>query len=544
MSLDILPLEVWSVVVAYLQEPRNGDGYYIGLLTFDAFANGYERKPIVSMDSEEDGLDIKSIRALLLVSRNCYTMTMSCVWKFLCVTEMVPPPAHPSASSRLPCTKFFRPSSGLLNSRSLPNIWERCLAYVTHFVVDETKNLISYNEKATLMYALELAQPKYLPALQSLDVNVSNLVYSKVETFLSTTASYDSLSVSLRIYEGQLIKLFRSSPRTILPFVKTLELLYCGQKINCIEPVERMRQLEELSISMYYTPDDLEKPTIVEDTPMSDEFMLMISKGPLKLKRLGLNEIGFPLTLTGMGSSVEEFTCNSATFANMMRDKLLFPQIKKFVVTFDSFFSDFKNKHMPFTNLEEFVCESRRIIDHQNVHDLVVSVLNSNPNLNRLTTECFEPCLVNNINEFIFPRVRHVRNLSSNSDMSVIDAFLRIFPCCKTIEVQDSVNSKVDYKLLARVMVINTNLEYIIINLENNEDEDKPEQQAETFIQDFDESTFDASEFCIPILLGSNLRSAENYVDVVTHERLDYCAFPMSTWVIDLEKLRNLKQLN
>lgn len=528
MSLALLPFDIWRLVISYLPETPDGEIYYRNCPDFQVLL-----PPSVCSHPAniKRSFAIKDVQALLLVSKQCYAMTMSCVWRKLCVAAVT---GYAPGKSVCPRTMFDSPDSGSVLMKSSPYIWPNCLSNVVHLIADSrVLYLINYDkedERVTEINALKLAQPKYLPALKKLDAMVLKDTEADIEDSFCATATYTTLSINLRIHVKNLYKLHQSRAQAVLRFVTSLELISLSKASKCIEPVQCMSALEEL---------------ILGGPSPCDEFLETVINGRIELKGLKLEQmskIRLPFTAL-IGPRVEEYTCGTLVFQSLVEAEQQYPQVKRFGLVMNPPTFSYTSQNMPFTGLEEFVCENRSGINHHLALNLVIGVLQANPNLRSLTMSHIQPDTVDlATNPLRFPQVRHARGLycpKRYSGLSVANFFLEIFPRCRTLEVQGSYLPCIDYELLTRTIISNPHLKYIIIKCKVSMVNGKTLPGA--FFSNFkDLCSFSSLEFCFPLVPTSDLSGAKGYVNKMSRKVLKACKTTKGSYIIDVDRLKKL----
>lgn len=498
MHINDLPSELWHKIYIYIQEPEIRKGWGGRAHESGGFyllsENGYRGAQPTGLLQQ---IDAKYLYPLLLVSKRCYTLTMSYLWSKC--SFMLPQEKEFSSPHD---AQFQQHVQNDILIKDPDNLYSSSLSFVTHYYISASvPNIQLLDRPNTDINPYMLANPIYMPNLKLLAADLTLYEYFNVEASLIGTTYYtEPPSITLTANFQRIEELASSLAKPALLQITSL-ILYTGYfrhsdtsnlpspELRSIDIINQMLSLKEFSV-------------IGAITSQKYFEQVLSCKPSLNVLNLGWTSWLAPIKYIKIGQAVTEFCCRSDVFTSIIHEKALLPNVKKLFVEVcnPSWKWDIVQQET-FTNLEEFMC-----IDMPNTHEptfnLCVTILQSNPGLRHFSLRNFDPDLWDHQakHKFAFPNLSWVRLLDCQgaAHSRVLNSFFKIFPSCGLIEVTTSRIFSVEYHELKQFALANPSSRHIMIKI-------TPlvpwsPLTPYTFISGFTETYFDVNDFCFSVL--------------------------------------------
>lgn len=524
MSLNDLSNEVWKIIFSYLQEPDE-DIYYRLVPGFQP--PSYHGSLIsVPLDIQRE-INVKTIYPVLLVSKHCHAAALSYMWYRM---TMITDEEGVAASESFTQTVFGKSNIGeAVLLRSSLYLWPNSLEKVTHYYAsNKHAYLINYDSPCIEINAFCLASPRYMPNLKKLVANFLPFPDLTISDSLLPATHYKELILELTVGCVQLLDLFSGNAKKIFQFVTILCVKLFGPAYQVLDPILEMPLLKELSL---------------RGKSHSNTFLTTLLGGNPKLEMLDTGLFGGKAVYeyNGIGRNLVELTCRDLVLDQMIEQRQSFPKIKRLslVVCLPTFL--FQTTHMPFHNLEEFVCSNRNGQRYEVVHDMIIYVLRHNPMLKSMTLSHSSSTLwqdsLDSEDDLIFPTIQHVRvlnaikSLEKSFKLGVLAGF---FPKCQTMEVPCTKMSSIDPSGLMRIASVNTKLAYIVIRCKIYYHSKRRSFPGSLFSAD----RLSALNFCFPLVPNADGKNCEKYLVPLTSSDSSPWTKVKRSYVIDISKMK------
>lgn len=552
MPLPKLPNEIWRRIFFYMQEPSTDDIFLQSNVSRDKclgnLLQGFSTDAIFqrkqpqchqlpwsgSLCSYPQGvsreIDGKALHSLSLVSKECRAHTMAYVWSNV---MLLPSNFKSFAGNYFPNTVFKQAITNSVLICDLDAVFSSCLSNVTHFYVN---NLLAElqigSPPMTKINPLKLASPAFLPNLKTLTAYVRNQhCSSSIGNFFMGTLKYKQLAIELNIGTNELIELSESLAGSCLRFVTSLVLQLRGPALHNVKPVGKMIKLQSLSLV---------------GATVSPTFLSGILSSKPTLKSLDISQLRKKCDhkYGAIGNSVTELNCRDLAFDSMSKVMLSFPMVKKLSLVLNTPNFQLDTSHIPFTNLEEFVCQHRTGTRYEQVFNMCMTILRLNSSIKHFTMTHVLPALWSSAqDDFFFPNVRSVHFLycaknKIQESSNMLNSLLKIFPLCETIEIPVDWLPDIDYEQLKRSVLTNQNLRYIVIRFRFN---CTKKVLPDSLFSNFVKAGFSISDFCFPLVPTSDQPFPQLYVEEMRRKVLP--SLPRTTkgsYVIDVQLLRTM----
>lgn len=555
MSLDDLPVELWRKILLCIIEPELSHLSGVQKINFWYYALEMN----IALDDEPKGhllqIPAAKLHSLLLVSKRCYTLTMSYLWSNY---------AHFTISTRYEKTtaQFSPPDTSLqyypdfrqqgrkdILTRNagishIHPLYASSLSFVTHLYVDFIYYQVTLVDRPhTEMNVFMMANPVYMPNLKFFSANIhwtklavfyTDTVFDVEKCFIGTTYYTRPISIALEIDFGRLEELANSLAKPALLLVTSLKL---GTNLYEYALGDRDLPAEQRSISIINQMLNLEEFSVNGWIASETYFHQVLSCLPT-LKVLNLSGVSFgwdtPNHYINIGQSVTKFYCKWDIFEAIIREKLLLPNVKKLSVNFDHYIFDyFDCVQESFTNLEELVCFNKGR-EPPEEFKMAMDLLQSNKRLKHFTMTNFDADVWDQAKDkMTFPNVDSVRLYGSISKpkSKILPSLFKMFPFCEYIEFTTHASGPVvDYQELKDFVLSNPNLRYIMVD--RNKDTHSNLLHPYSLISGFPEitSSFLCSDFCRSIYRAAHFQNWRG------HSRYTYSEH--GACVIDAQALR------
>lgn len=551
MPLTKLPYEIWRKIFSSLQEPSTDNNFlqsnFSRARSLGTFIQGLPADSIFQRKQPEchqlpwNGslcsyprgvsrkIDAKALHSLSLVSKECHAHTMAYMWSEL---MLVPSRFKGIAGHYFPNTVFNQAITNAVLICDLDTLFLSCLSNVTHYYVNDLRTKLHLSpQPTTIITALKLASPKFLPNLKTLTAYVKNQHFGTIGNSFMGTIEYKQLAIELNISTVELIGLSNSLASSCLRSVTSLVIQLRGPAFYNIEPVSKMITLEHLSLV-----GATASPTFLGD--ILSVLPTLKSLDISRLRKRCNHNYGT------IGNYMAELNCRDMAFDSMSRAKLFLPKVKKLSLVLNTPNFQIDTSHIPFTNLEEFVCQHQTGTGYENVFNMCMNILQLNSGIRHFTMTHVLPAHWSSAqNDYFFPNVRSIRFLycakeQIQASSNMLNSILKIFPLCQIIEVPVDWLPDIDYQQLKRSVLANQNLKYIIIKFRLN---CTKKVLPDSFFSNFTKAGFSISDFCFPLVPSSDQPSPQLYIENMRRKVLP--KLPITTkgsYIIDVQLLRTM----
>lgn len=540
MSLIDLPPELWRKILILLHEPKLDKGIHDKAYFYESALNA-----LVSCHPKGQLRHIDPFRLspLLLVNKRCYTLTMTYLWNTFIITM----PFNQDRNETYRMGTFHEKSVFTQNFNNdilmidSTRFYSSPLFFVTHYYVNNSKiSLEIVDQPNTLLNALELANPRYLPNLETFSADL--MVKFPMDIGLAFTGTTDypqQLSIVLTIDLHYLFELANSPAQAALRLITSLVFYFSKKPVKCSKSQCVGLTPELHSFDLINQMSTLEELTLIGHTTSQKYIDSLLSCKPnLKVLNIGYLTLNAQIKYNNIGQNVTELCCLYSGFGFILSQKLLFPQVKKLSLNYDHLNWALDTSHESFTNLEEFVCNFTMENFNYQVFCMCVYILESNQRLKHFSITHFDSVCWNKAKDTMsFPSVTSVRvdNSLFRKYSGIIHSFFKIFPLCEYIEIKSHLGPPIYYKELKQFALNNPRSRYIIIS---NSGDISYFINLSHIVLGFREKGFLLTDFCFPSLpepnypmLGSCRRKKER--SILESEKQSWPC------VIDLQRLRN-----
>lgn len=497
MLLIDVPYELWRKILMFMQEPSIDD-------TIVLDQSAYHQSVLNGLICSHSGgilreIQAKELYSLMLVSKQCYTLTMEYLWSQLVVTS----PLEDKKKSHLVRNNFSCQNViiDVLVQKS-NNLYSSSLLFVRHYYVNSVSSLGIIDQPDTAINTFKLANPKYLPNLKTLTAKMNYDYEMDVgSSFIGTTYYPQQLSIKLTSDFYFLHELVNSVAQPSLLLITSLVFYFPRKTFECsnpkclglnpelhsVDPIDKMLNLKEL--------------TLVGDTISETYLDTVLSCRPI-LKILDLSHLSWttPMNYKNIGNSVNELHCRDSGFKDIIDEKLKFPAVQKLSVTVNSLGWALDSFYESFTNLEEFVCDQQIGYCYDTVFSMCVNILQLNQGLKYFTLINYDSAFWHKAEDkMAFPSVLSVRLVRCVPEpkIKMLHSLFKIFPLCESIEITSSWYPVLIYQELKQFALTNRSSKSIIVTLKLNS---VAEILQNDIMSDFCENEFSVSDFCFPLL--------------------------------------------